>query len=100
MTRMTEQKLTVDLPTLLMDAEGQKLGTTHPGLEAFGYFAVPGELEFAVTVDSEPGDPSQVKMTLRLLSAHYSPPADCPPRALATVNRVNAALATRLTGDV
>lgn len=99
MPQMMAQKVTVELPTLLLDAEGQKSGTVVPGIEQFGYFAVPGELEFAVDVDCNKDDPSLVQLNLRLLSAHYSPPADCPPLGLETVNRVNAALAQRLSGQ-
>lgn len=94
-----EQKATVDLPVLLVDARGSTVRTTHPGLEQMGYLAIPGELEYGLTLGSEDSDPSQVTVTLRLLTARYSPPPGCSPRVLELVNRVNAALAHRLLGE-
>jgi len=99
MATIQAQKVTVDLPTLLVDSGGKSLGTMEPGLESMGYLAVPGTLDFAVDLDSRQDDPSRISLTLRLLAAHYSPPAEASPAVLETVNRVNAALAKRLTGQ-
>lgn len=97
MARFPEQKLAVELPTLLMDSQGEKVGAGTPGLESMGYLAVPGSLEFGIRLDCEQDDPSRVNLSLRVLSAHYSPPADCPPKALETIHRVNVALTDRLS---
>lgn len=99
MAQIQAQKMTVDLPTLLVDSKGCCQGTTEPFLESMGYLAIPGTMDFAVDVDSRQDDPSQVRLTLRLLAAHYSPPAEASPAVLETVNRVNAEMARRLVGD-
>lgn len=100
MAGFPEQKLAVELPTLVMDFEGKKVGTGYPGVEAMDFLAVPGSLEFGIRLDCEQDDPSRVNLSLRVLSAHYSPPADCPPRALATIHQVNRALTQRLSGEL
>ena len=99
MTKIQPQKMTADLPTMLVDSRGHCQGMTEPFLESMGYLAIQGTLEFAVVLETPQDDPSAVQLTLRLLTAHYSPPADAPPAVLATVNQVNAALAERLTGQ-
>lgn len=99
MATIQAQKVTVDLPTLLVDSKSCCQGTTEPFLESMGYLAIPGTLDLGVELDSPQNDPGSISLTLRLLAAHYSPPADCPPAVLATVNQVNAALAERLTGQ-
>lgn len=99
MAQISAQKMTADLPTLLVDSKGCCQGTQEPFLESMGYLAVPGTVEFAVDLGCQDDDPGSISLTLRLLAAHYSPPADASPAVLATVNRVNAALAERLTGQ-
>lgn len=100
MAEFPEQKLEVELPTLLMDYQGKSVGAGIPGLAQMGYLAVSGSLEFGIRLDCEQGDPSRVSLSLRVLSAHYSPPADCPPRALETIHHVNRELTERLSGGV
>lgn len=96
--KIQEQKATMALPTMLIDSAGSSVQTIQPGLEQWGYLAVEGTLEYGLTLGCQDDDPSQVTVTLRLLSAHYSPPEGCSQRVLAIVNQVNAALAERLTG--
>lgn len=99
MASIQAQKLTVDLPTLLMTQRGHCRGTTEPFLEMVGCWSVRGTLDFAVEVASHQDDPSQVSLTLRVLSGHYSPPADCPEAVLKAVNQVNADLAQWVSGQ-
>lgn len=99
MTEILEQKLTVELPTLLIDHRGSQVTTGHPGLEQFGYLGVPGTMDFGVTLRCPDDDPSQVSLTLRVLAARYEPPAGCSARALEIVNQVNHALIQHLTAQ-
>lgn len=91
-----EQKLTVDLPVLLVDARDSTVTAGHPGLETMGYLAVEGTMELGLTLGCEDDDPTQVTLNLRPLTAHYSPPPGCSTRALEIVRQANAALAERL----
>lgn len=94
-----EQKYSADLPVLLVDSRGSQVKTGHLGLNEWGYLAVEGTLEYGLTLGCADSDPSQVTVTLRLLTAHYSPPPGCSPRVLELVNRVNRRLAERLLGE-
>lgn len=96
--RIPDQKMTMELPTLLIDARGSKVLTAPRGLEQLGYLAVEGELEYALTLDSG-NDPTHLTVSARILRASYSPPADCSRRVLEIVTRVNANLAERILGD-
>lgn len=94
-----EQKLTAELPTLLIDRHATEVLTRAPGQKKAGYLAVPGTMEIGLTLDAKDADPSQVMVNVRLLSAHYSPPPGCSPAALKIVNQANRALADRLTDE-
>lgn len=98
---VSEQALTVDLPTILLDSRSARVtGRTVPGTEAFGYLAVEGTARVGLRLDSPDSDPSRLQMEIRLLEARYEPPADCSPKMLETILRLNSALNARLLGDV
>jgi hypothetical protein len=96
-----EQVLTVDLPTILLDSRSARVtGRTVPGIEAMGYLAVEGMARVGLSLDSQDADPTRLQMEIRLLEARYEPPADCPPKVLETILRLNSALNDRLLGEV
>ena len=99
MPEILEQRVTVDLPTLLVDARGSQVKTGHPGLETMGYLAIPGTMELGLRLRCPDDDPSRVTFDLRVLDAHYSPPEGCSQRALEICQRANLALTENLTGQ-
>lgn len=96
------QKLTIDLPTLLIDGRGQ-VTMMPPGpeaLEAMGpWYLCRGEASVSLSLDAAADDPSRLVAHLVFLEAHYSPPADCPAAARALIHQVNADLSARLLSD-
>lgn len=93
------QKATADLPVLLVDSRDSTVTVAHPGLQAWGYLAVEGTLEYDLVLESSDSDPSDLKATFRLLSAHYSPPPGASQEVVNVVNQVNLHLAGRLLGE-
>jgi hypothetical protein len=97
---ISEQVLTLDLPTLLVDPRTARVAmVTQPGVRSMGQWAVEGTASVGLNLGSEADDPSHLSVSFRLLAAHYSPPADCSREVLELVNRVNLHLSANLLGE-
>lgn len=91
-----EQALMIDLPTLLVNQRTARVAVVPSGIRSMGEWAIEGTAQVGLSLGSEADDPSRLSVSLRLLTAHYSPPVDCPGTVLELVNRVNRDLAKRL----
>lgn len=98
--KISEQALTLDLPTLLVNSRGSVVTLRHPGLESMGYLAAEGKVRVGLVMGCHENEPSQVTVTLRLLEASYDVPAGCSPKARETILKVNSALNARLLGEL
>lgn len=96
--QMVEQKMELDLPTILMSRAGEIDSLTQPGVRIFGAWAAEGKAEIGVRFGAQNDDPTKLDLHFRILSMHYSPPADCPPWVVQRIGEVNATLAAELSG--
>lgn len=92
---ISEQKVTVDLPSLRLDSEGE----TEKGIHWEEGWSVEGTMELGLQVSGPASAPHQVMLNVRPLTAHYDVPVGCPEHVRRAVNHLNQRLCARLLGE-